>query len=185
MDNDLRNKLADNAGTETLQTMMPDRIHPEGNTTVRQHIEPSRFSGRLSPEEIEHLASCPWCRDAFAGFIEKQELVRAPASLKASVLERSQGLDVQIIAGSNHLSKKLQMFYYSLKVGAAVLCSLALLTIAPNLASNPAARAVQPVQKNQEAGQWGYYEKVDHFTKQLNRLVNLNMEVMQHDKEKR
>lgn len=185
MDKDLKNKLAEDAGTKTLQKMMPDPIRSERSITVKQHIEPSRFSGRLSPEEMEHLASCPWCRDAFAGFIERQELVRAPASLKASVLERSRGLDVQIIAGSNHLSKKLQMFYYSLKVGAAVLCALALLTIAPNLASDPAARAIRPIQKTQEAVQWGYYEKVDHFTKQLNRLVNLNMEVMQHDKEKR
>ena len=165
---------------------MTGPIRPEGISPVRQHIEPSRFSGRLTSEEMEHLASCPWCRDAFAGYIENRELLTAPASMKASILERSKGLDVQIIAGSNHLSKKLQMFYYSLKVGAAVLCALALLAIVPDLTAKPASRPVYPALETQDKGQWGYYEKVDHFTKQLNRLTNLkNMEVMQHDKEEK
>lgn len=186
MDNQTERKQADSIELKTVQKMMPDRAAPERPAPTRQHIDPSRFCGCLTAKELEHLAACPWCRDSFADFIEGEELLKAPADFKSSVLERSRGLDVQIIAGSNHLSKKLQMFYFSLKVGTAVLCALALLTVAPDLATRSAARAVRPVSAIQEtAGQWEYYERIDHFTKQLNRLTNLNMEVFQNDKEKR
>ena len=85
----------------------------------QQHINPEYFKTGLSPEEYSHLAACPFCCEQFADYIENQELITAPAHLKSSIMERSRDLDVQIVAGSNHLSKRLQLFYFSLKVGAA------------------------------------------------------------------
>lgn len=151
-----------------------------------QHIDPSNFHGRISEQQLAHLASCPKCSNTLAGYVEQQELLKAPPRLKSSIMERSRALDVQIVAGSNHLSAKLQMFYYSLKVAAAVACSLALLLAVPELTPKITQAAVQPPRSGAaESEHWVYYETVNNFTEQLNKLMNYNTEVFQHDKEKR
>lgn len=153
----------------------------------KKHIDPGRFHNGLTPEEQNHLTACPYCLEQFADFIEKQELITAPTHLKSSVLERCKDLDVQIIAGSNRLSRRLQLFYFSLKVSVAVLCALTMLTILPGFSRELAVRqeaAAKPGRPQSER-QWNYYESVRHLTKQLGRLSNMNMEVFNNDKEER
>lgn len=158
------------------------------------HIPPERLKGNvrghLSDRELKHLAACPWCRDALSEAASApEELLTAPGDLKSSILERSRKLDVQIIAGSNHLSKRLQFFYFSLKVTTAVLCSLSLLFLAPNLAENSARRAAKELE-NGRYGQlseqhWEYYNHIDRLTGQLHQLSNFNLEVFRYDKKER
>lgn len=154
------------------------------------HISPDEWKGTLSEEAIKHLAVCPRCREALADYIESAEYLTAPGHLKASILNRSQKLDVQLIAGSNHLSKRLQLFYYSLKVGTAVVCALTLLFMAPDMARQAAEHSPKESlhQKRIEyfsPKHWEYYEHIDQLTKQLNKLSNLNLEVFRYDKEER
>lgn len=153
----------------------------------KQHIDPERFKSELTLEECLHLANCPFCREQFADYIEKMEMIKAPRHLKSSTLERSRDLDIQIVAGSNQLSKRLQLFYFSLKVGAAVLCALTMLTILPGLSGEIAARqdAAARQSKSLTEKQWKYYDTVNYFTEQLGRLSNINMEVFKNDKEER
>lgn len=157
------------------------------------HISPERLKGslkgRLSDRELKHLAVCPWCREALSEAAAGKELLTAPRDLKSSILERSRKLDVQIIAGSNQLSKKLQFFYFSLKVGAAVLCSLSLLFLAPNLAESSARRAADEL-TGDHYGQlseqhWEYYKHIEQLTGQLHQLSNFNLEVFRYDKKER
>lgn len=175
---------------DTKEEMVPNST-PVNPKVIRiylpdQHIDPINFHGRISEQQLAHLASCPKCSNALAGYVEQQELLKAPPRLKSSIMERSRALDVQIVAGSNHLSAKLQMFYYSLKVAAAVVCSLALLVAVPQLTPKPIHAEIQPVQsESSEKEHWTYYEAVNNFTEQLNKLMNYNTEVFQHDKEKR
>lgn len=152
-----------------------------------RHVDHSRFRQTLTLEELEHLADCPRCQEALADSIAASELLSAPRDLKASVLERSRGLDVQLIAGSNQASRRLQLFYYSLKVGAAVLCSLSLLLFTPTL-SEQLGRGYQKlceVSARQSAKQAYYHEQIDQFTEQLQKLSNFNQEVFHHDKKER
>ncbi len=158
------------------------------------HISPVRLKGnlkgKLSDSELKHLAVCPWCREALSeAAAAETELLTAPRDLKSSILERSRKLDVQIIAGSNHLSKKLQFFYFSLKVGTAVLCSLSLLFLAPNLAEDSARQAAKEL-ANDQYGQlseqhWEYYKHIEQLTGQLHQLSNFNLEVFRYDKKER
>lgn len=91
-----------------------------------KHLDRSRYS-RLSEAELKHLASCDFCMEQFADHIEEQELLTAPANLKEAILSRSQKADVQLVAKANEASRRLQLFYYSLKVGFATAFALALL----------------------------------------------------------
>ena len=91
------------------------------------HIDPGRPVSSLSREELAHLSSCQFCREQIALQAEKQELLTAPARMKSEILSKLNRPEVQIIAKSNRISKKLELFYFSLRVGTAVLCSLALL----------------------------------------------------------
>lgn len=157
------------------------------------HISPGRLrgslKGKLSDSELKHLAACPWCREALSEAVAGKELLCAPRDLKSSILERSRKLDVQIIAGSNHLSKRLQFFYFSLKVGTAVLCSLSLLFLAPNLAEGSARQAARELAGDRygqfSEQRWEYYKHMEQLTGQLHQLSNFNLEVFRYDKEER
>lgn len=69
--------------------------------------------------------------ERFADCLEQQGLLNAPRNLKASILERSRQADIQLIAGSNHLSKKTELIRYSLKVSLAAACSIAMIVTVP------------------------------------------------------
>ncbi len=87
------------------------------------------FKDRFS---LEKMASDLWEAERFADFLEEQGLLSAPASLKPAVLERSRQTDIRVIAGTNRLSKNMELMRYSLKVGLAMACSIALLLTVPD-----------------------------------------------------
>lgn len=153
----------------------------------KQHLSREHLKGTMTEEELKHLSTCRFCRETLADYVEAHELLTAPAGLKASILEQSRRPDVQFIAGTNQVSKKLQLFFFGLKVSAAVLCSLALLAIAPGFSKELAVKSAQAGYRiEQSAGrQWSLYDKVDNFTKQLNQLSFTHMEVNEHDKKER
>lgn len=143
---------------------------------MKQHIDKERLQDNLTGEELAHLADCPFCREALLYHVEQHQLIQAPKHLKASVLTRSRQPDIRFIAGTNQVSRRLQLFYFSLKVSAAVLCALTLLTAAPALSSRLETRSDK---------QLSYYERIDNLTSQLNRLSNTNLEEIHYDKEKK
>ena len=151
------------------------------------HLTEEDFKGILSEEDLKHLSSCRFCRDQLADYVEERELLHAPADLKASILEQSKRLDVQLIAGTNRVSKKLEFFFFSLKVGAAVLCSLTLLAIAPNFSKELAVNTFYTGRQIEQQADRSrsFYEKVDQFAEQLNQLSFKNKEVINHDKKER
>lgn len=154
---------------------------------MEKHIEPTRFNKTLSPEELNHLSSCRFCREELAEHVVQHELIKAPKNMKASILERSKRPDIQFIAGTNQISKRLQLFYFSLKVGAAILCVLTMLIAAPDFTNQIKMREskAEAATGLRNDNQFDYYEKVKDFTAQLNKLSNRNREVINHDKEKK
>lgn len=79
---------------------------------------------------LEHIGSCSYCADQFAIYLET-DLQEPPAYLHEEILEKSQGLSVQAARTVYQTSKKMRLFWYSLKVGAAVVVSLLLLFASP------------------------------------------------------
>lgn len=162
------------------------------------HIDPRRPVSSLSREEIKHLASCQFCKEQIALQAEKQELLTAPARMKSEILSKLNRPEVQIIAKSNRISKKLELFYFSLRVGTAVLCSLVLLSFAPALpgtaerpielrqedaAQEEAGRFQRPETRSPKNAGGVVWEASSYVTEQINRLLNL--EVFKYDKKER
>ncbi len=85
---------------------------------------------------IEKAAKSTAYAQQLADLTEQKGLLKAPANLKSSILEQSRHMDVQMIAKSNLLSRKLELFWYGLKVGAAVVCSVAFIVTVPTSSSS-------------------------------------------------
>ncbi len=74
--------------------------------------------------------------ERLANLVESKGLMTAPANLKSAILKRSRQMDVQMIAEANHLGRQAELFFYGLKVGAAVVCSIGLILAAPLITRN-------------------------------------------------
>ena len=74
--------------------------------------------------------------------VEKEGLIKAPAHMKQEILERSKRLDYQLAVTTRKVSKQMQLFFYSLKVGAAVVTALFLLFMVPK--EIPQAEPIAP-----------------------------------------
>lgn len=96
-----------------------------------RHLTNDQFRSGLTEAQLSHIAACTGCADLFAEYMESESLLTAPMDLRESVLRRSRQIDVQMIAKTNQASRQLQLFYYSLRVGFAVLGALVLLALTP------------------------------------------------------
>jgi len=86
-------------------------------------------SNTMAPEErmtfLEHIGSCTFCSDRFAVFMS-EDIITAPRDLKQNILKAVR--HEQLIKDKvREASKRMQLFIYGLKVGAAA--SLALLML--------------------------------------------------------
>lgn len=62
--------------------------------------------------------------DMFIKMIEKDYLIQAPKQLKKEILTASKSLQVQSALAKNRASARIELFWYSLKITAAVAGSL-------------------------------------------------------------
>lgn len=129
---------------------------------------------------LEAMAQNEAEAEAFADRLEELGLYRAPANLKSSILNRSRQADVQLIAGTNHFSKKTRLLCYSLKVGLAAACSIGFIIAMPRLRNRysvfPQASDRLPI--HVEA-----YEKIQEWNGKINELSKsfFDLEVSLYD----
>lgn len=81
---------------------------------------------------LEHICSCDYCSDQFAALMS-EELIEAPKDMKANILKATKRPEVQLAIMAKETSKKMQLFLYSLKVGAATAVALLLLIFSMNV----------------------------------------------------
>lgn len=166
-----------------------DNITPKKEAPQRPaHISMDMLEQGITAQMMEHIGSCSYCADLFAEHVEKNNLVSAPRDLKENIMAQSRNLDVRVIAASNQISKRLQLFYYSLKVGAAVLCVLTLLTVTPNLAghlSPPAGMYEKLNHISQKQIDWSFYENAEQLTERMHQFSIFNLEVNKNDKKEK
>lgn len=87
---------------------------------------------------LEHISACDHCADQFAALMS-EEIIPAPRDLKANILKAAMRPDIQLAAKARETSKRMQLFLYSLKVGTAIVCALALLLLTMNIPDITAA----------------------------------------------
>lgn len=166
---------------------------------IRGHLKPGRPISSLDSAELEHLFSCPFCQTQLTEYVEKEELVMAPAHLKAEILSRCRQTSQKPAVRSavpevsrpvpRPLTKRMELFFYSLRVGAAVACSLILLAFMPALSgradrmAEAADKFPAPYIRHDIRITEPLKERVSDFTEQLNRLMNL--EVFRYDKKEK
>lgn len=95
------------------------------------HLTSEDLHGELTREQWAHIAACTRCAELLAQDMETRPLLSPPKNFQESVIMRSRQADVVMISKTNQISKRLQLFYYSLKVGFAVACALFLLAVTP------------------------------------------------------
>ncbi len=102
---------------------------------------------------LEHISSCDYCAQQLAAHMNK-EIISAPRDLKANILKATKRKDIQLSQKVRESSKSLQLFIYSLKVGAATLCALFLLTLTTSIYSgtfnNPEEIWTQSTENNND-----------------------------------
>ena len=109
--------------------------------------------------------------------IAEQDMITAPHYLKENVMERSQSVQVQLPmkleVHTRQVSKKMQMFYYTMKVSAAMVCTLILLLLVPNIKLNidqGYQEAKRPIEEKRTEVTETFMEKRSNFRESIDTL---------------
>ena len=138
---------------------------------------------QLPLDELTKIAADDYAAYAFAARLEQEGLMEAPKNLKESILLQSQSPVVSAEHTLYKTSKKLTLFYYSLKVSFAVLSALFFLfaggfvldltkVSAPSSQRTEITWAQQLSEQSKNAG-----EKIRTFSENL-----ITLEVFDYDK---
>lgn len=101
--------------------------------------------------------------------VEAEGLIQAPAHMKQEILERSARMDYQIAVTTRKVSKQMQLFFYSLKVGAAVVTALFLLFMVPK--ELPQTEPVAPSEAARQQEET-LNQKLNNGMQEFNRMLN-------------
>lgn len=85
---------------------------------------------------LEHICSCDYCSDQFATMMS-DETIKAPKDMKANILKATKQPEIQLTNLAKKTSKKMQLFIYSLKVGAGTAVALLLLIFSTKFTDVP------------------------------------------------
>jgi anti-sigma factor RsiW len=94
----------------------------------------NQLSAKETEALLEHICSCDFCSGLFADSM-KEDLVRAPRDLKDKLMRTIERPEVQLAKHAREVSKRMQLFLYSLKVGTAMAGALLLLFLTISLSS--------------------------------------------------
>lgn len=105
----------------------------------------------MNPQEkllfLEHTCSCNFCSEQLAKAME-EELLTAPVDMKENIMKAVRRPEMQLKKKINVVSKNVQLLFYSLKVSAAALGSLAVLMLVINFTNIPPASSQKASKDN-------------------------------------
>ena len=99
--------------------------------------------------------------------VEENELLHAPTHMKEEILLKSKSPVIQLAIESKRVSKKVQLFWYSLKISAAVVVALTLLVFL----NMPKDFIPLQVQQNSEKMEWNLTEKLYRESTQVTSIL--------------
>lgn len=105
----------------------------------KQHISEEEFNlflqGRMDQKQteifLEHIGSCNYCADQLE-FHMSEEMLPAPRNFKDDLLKATKRPEIQLARRAQETSKRVQLLFYSLKVGTAAAGALLLLFLTMN-----------------------------------------------------
>lgn len=100
---------------------------------------------------------------------EAEGLIKAPAHMKQEILERSERIDYQLAVATRKVSGQMQLFFYSLKVGAAVVTALFLLFMVPK--EIPQAETMVPKEAARQQEET-LNRRLNNGMQEMNRMLN-------------
>ena len=101
--------------------------------------------------------------------VEAEGLIKAPAHMKQEILERSERIDYQLAVATRKVSGQMQLFFYSLKVGAAVVTALFLLFMVPK--EIPQAEPMVPKEAARQQEET-LNRRLNNGMQEMNRMLN-------------
>jgi hypothetical protein len=124
------------------------------------------------------------------------DLIPAPFDMKNNILKATKRPEVQIARKINETSKRMQLLWYSLKVGTATIGALVVLTLVMHsgmgINANPDRKPVIPVQQNTDDNDnisltAAIRDKMNNFSSSILDFSNniLNTEVNNHDQKEK
>ena len=101
--------------------------------------------------------------------VEAEGLIKSPAHMKQEILERSERIDYQLAVATRKVSGQMQLFFYSLKVGAAVVTALFLLFMVPK--EIPQAEPMVPKEAARQQEET-LNRRLNNGMQEMNRMLN-------------
>lgn len=135
---------------------------------------------------LMHISECDYCSEKLAGFMEA-DMVPVPPDLKQNILTASKRVDVQIVKNAKDMTKRMQLFLYSLQVGAATIGAFIILLLFMNLYNTNGLNQIEPDIKKQ-SNELSITNKIRESTDSLSdNLFNFSKEIIKmednnHDK---
>lgn len=122
----------------------------------KRHISDDMYlafqQDKLDQEELlkflTHISECDYCSENLANFMEA-DMVPVPPDLKQNLLAASKRVDVQFVKNAKEMTKRMQLFIYSLKVGAATVGAFIVLILFTNLYNTNGLNQIKPDIKKQ------------------------------------
>lgn len=102
----------------------------------------------------------------FIQCIEENDMIKAPIQMKEEILKKSKSPVIRIAVESKKVSKKVQFFWYSLKISAAVAIALTLLIFISIPANFVPSVKTGPVNK-----EWNITEKIYDRSTQVSDIL--------------
>ena len=100
---------------------------------------------------------------------EAEGLIKAPVHMKQEIMERSRRMDYQMAVTTRKVSKQMQLFFYSLKVGAAVVTALFLLFMVPKEIPQAEPMVLKEAARQQEET---LNRRLNNGMQEMNRMLN-------------
>lgn len=102
----------------------------------------------------------------FIQCVEENDMIKAPAQMKEEIIKMSKSPIIRIAVESKKVSKKVQFFWYSLKISAAVAIALTLLIFI-----NIPANFVPSVKTGTVKKEWNITEKIYNKSTQVTDIL--------------
>lgn len=97
--------------------------NPHINKELLDRFHDNKLTGNETISLLDHISKCTYCADVFASSFQNKRLLHTPANLRESILLKTQDMRV---------FPRRQLFFYSLRVCAAMCGALFILFSAAN-----------------------------------------------------
>ncbi|MGI6069750.1 MAG: hypothetical protein ACOYBE_04905 [Blautia sp.] len=143
---------------------------------IQKHLQRLHTADHSSTDLdfLEHIGTCNYCAERLAHQLETEGLLCAPKDFKENVIAQTKSLRTQTELAIHKTSAKMQLLFYSLRVGAAILGALVILFLssaALSLHSGQMPSTDLPKPPTQRQENFSFSKKLDEGSRYLNEIL--------------